>query len=141
MLTALPTRDAVLPMLALLRMASMKACSIAQLSDALPRRFTASDRVEKIPSDISKRLIAELSEDLGRAAALLAPASGPALSQDCTDGLRLTFASGDVVHLRPSGNAPELRCYAEADTQARAQELCIACLQRVAAEIARSSAA
>ncbi|HVI73717.1 MAG TPA: hypothetical protein VM683_01920, partial [Anaeromyxobacteraceae bacterium] len=39
------------------------------------------------------------------------------------DGLRVTLAGGDIVHLRPSGNAPELRCYAEADTPARAVEL------------------
>jgi len=47
-------------------------------------------------------------------------------------GIRsVTFANGDIVHLRPSGNAPELRCYAEADTQERAQDRCNACLQRV----------
>jgi phosphomannomutase len=135
-LTALPTRDAVLPMLALLRMASMKTCSIAQLSDALPRRFTASDRVQKIPSEISKSLIAELGQDLVAAAALLAPTSGPVRCLDATDGLRLTFETGDVVHLRPSGNAPELRCYAEANTQDRAQALCMACLHRVVARLA-----
>jgi phosphomannomutase len=39
------------------------------------------------------------------------------------DGLRATLASGEIVHLRPSGNAPELRCYAEADTAERAAEL------------------
>ncbi|WP_280925456.1 hypothetical protein [Shewanella holmiensis] len=35
------------------------------------------------------------------------------VSMDSTDGLRLRLDNGDVVHLRPSGNAPELRCYAE----------------------------
>ena len=39
------------------------------------------------------------------------------------DGLRITFASEEVVHLRPSGNAPELRCYTEAGSEARAVEL------------------
>ncbi|HEX7622341.1 MAG TPA: hypothetical protein VF400_02140 [Anaeromyxobacteraceae bacterium] len=39
------------------------------------------------------------------------------------DGLRVTLASGDIVHLRPSGNAPELRCYGEADSPERAAEL------------------
>ncbi len=42
---------------------------------------------------------------------------------DSTDGLRVTLESGDIVHLRPSGNAPEFRCYVEADTQARADQL------------------
>jgi hypothetical protein len=37
-----------------------------------------------------------------------------------TDGVRITFDTGDVAHLRPSGNADEFRVYAVADTQARA---------------------
>ena len=38
--------------------------------------------------------------------------------------LGLTFDNAEVVHLRPSGNAPEFRCYAEAGTAARATDLC-----------------
>ena len=37
------------------------------------------------------------------------------------DGVRVRFASGDVVHFRPSGNAPEMRFYAVADTPERAR--------------------
>jgi mannose-6-phosphate isomerase class I len=40
-----------------------------------------------------------------------------------TDGVRIYFANGDVAHVRPSGNADELRIYAVADTQARADEI------------------
>lgn len=36
-----------------------------------------------------------------------------------------TFADGDVVHLRASGNAPELRCYAEAAGVDQARALCM----------------
>jgi phosphomannomutase len=39
------------------------------------------------------------------------------------DGIRITFENGDVVHLRPSGNAPEFRFYTEANTPQRAREL------------------
>jgi phosphomannomutase len=39
------------------------------------------------------------------------------------DGLRVYFSNGDVAHLRPSGNAPQLRVYANADSQARADEI------------------
>ena len=42
---------------------------------------------------------------------------------DTTDGLRVSFEGGRVVHLRPSGNAPECRCYAEAETAEAAQAL------------------
>ena len=40
----------------------------------------------------------------------------------------ITFASEEVVHLRPSGNAPEFRCYTEADTEPRAQEINKICI-------------
>ena len=33
------------------------------------------------------------------------------------DGLRLTLDNENIIHLRPSGNAPELRCYAETYSQ------------------------
>jgi phosphomannomutase len=39
------------------------------------------------------------------------------------DGVRTGFANGEIIHVRPSGNAPELRVYANADSQARADQL------------------
>ena len=36
------------------------------------------------------------------------------------DGFRMTFSNGAIVHLRPSGNAPELRCYAESYSEKNA---------------------
>ncbi|MCX8508765.1 MAG: phosphomannomutase, partial [Rhodobacteraceae bacterium] len=47
---------------------------------------------------------------------------GPEEAMDLTDGLRLQFASGLTLHLRASGNAPELRIYAEAAGQAEADQ-------------------
>ena len=35
------------------------------------------------------------------------------------DGLRIFFANGDIAHIRPSGNAPQLRIYAVANTEPR----------------------
>ncbi|MCG8342291.1 MAG: phosphomannomutase, partial [Chlorobiales bacterium] len=64
----------------------------------------------------------------------MAPDAGNYADIDSTDGLRVTFASGDIVHLRPSGNAPELRCYAESDTPDRAQQLCQECLERISSQ-------
>jgi phosphomannomutase len=55
-------------------------------------------------------------------AAFLGPVGTPATVSDI-DGLRATFADGAVIHLRPSGNAPEMRCYVEAETEAAAQIL------------------
>lgn len=39
------------------------------------------------------------------------------------DGIRIVFSNNDVVHLRPSGNAPEFRIYATADTQEAANRI------------------
>jgi phosphomannomutase len=39
------------------------------------------------------------------------------------DGVRISFNNGDVAHIRPSGNAPQLRIYANSDSQARADQI------------------
>jgi phosphomannomutase len=39
------------------------------------------------------------------------------------DGVRIYFCNSDIVHIRPSGNAPQLRIYAVSDSQARADEI------------------
>jgi hypothetical protein len=39
------------------------------------------------------------------------------------DGVRVHFHNGDVAHIRPSGNAPQLRIYANSDSQARADQI------------------
>jgi phosphomannomutase len=130
-LRALPTRDATLPILALLCDAKTRKCKLSELAQRLPARFTASDRLQQFPTELSQKLLAELQSDKNSAAITLAPNSGNIIDTDLTDGLRQTFANGDIVHLRPSGNAPELRCYAEADSAQHAQELCNAVLQRL----------
>ena len=39
------------------------------------------------------------------------------------DGVRVYFRNGDVAHIRASGNAPQLRIYANSDSQQRADEI------------------
>lgn len=134
-MAALPTRDATLPMLALLSLAARTGCPLSELASGLPARFTASDRIENVASAASRQLIELMLQDAELAASLAAPSAGALAGRDTTDGLRLTFEGGQIVHLRPSGNAPELRCYAESDTPEAAQALCQACLSRVAAHL------
>jgi len=43
----------------------------------------------------------------------------------------VTFANEEVIHLRPSGNAPEFRCYAEAATDERAWEITTRALAKI----------
>jgi phosphomannomutase len=131
-LSALPTRDAVLPMLALLCMAREQGVALSKLKLTLPARYTASDRLQDFAHEKSTRILSQLSQDLSLASRSLAPDAGELLDKNEVDGLRLTFKNGDIVHLRPSGNAPELRCYAESDSAERAQALCDGALKWVA---------
>ena len=131
-LAPLPTRDAVLPMLALLSAARDAGLRLSALPATLPPRFTASDRLQEFASERSGELIERLAADEAVAGALLAPDSGRVAHIDRSDGLRVAFANGDIVHLRASGNAPELRCYAESDTVDGAKQLCDDCLGRIA---------
>ncbi|MEL0060294.1 MAG: hypothetical protein VW711_09060 [Verrucomicrobiales bacterium] len=39
------------------------------------------------------------------------------------DGVRIYIDSGDIAHIRPSGNAPQLRFYAVANSQQRAEQM------------------
>jgi phosphomannomutase len=128
-LKELPTRDAILPMLGLLCMAREQGVPLSKLGQNLPKRFTASNRLQNFASGKSKELLDNLSRDLSITAKVLASEDGEIAHVNHIDGLRLTFTNGEIVHLRPSGNAPELRCYAEANTEDRAQALCEAVLK------------
>lgn len=116
-LTALPTRDAVLPALVLLAQQE----SISQLLAKLPKRFTASDRLQNFAKDQSIEIINELKRDA--CSFLVKLGYEPEYEVNTTDGLRITMINGDVVHLRPSGNAPELRCYVECKSKELSEAL------------------
>jgi phosphomannomutase len=130
----LATRDCLLPLLAPLADAKARGISLAELVATLPPVFTAADRVAEVPSEKSGAFIAELIGNPDARAAFF-DTMGPEDGLDLTDGLRLRFASGAVVHLRPSGNAPECRCYAEAGTAAEAAELVTIHLSKLKAQL------
>ncbi len=124
-LSPLPTRDAVLPILLVL---TTPGASVTQQLAALPQRFTFSDRIQSFPPQLGGRLFHSLlaggaDERLALQSYLFGSFAGEACTIDDTDGVRATFASGDVIHLRGSGNAPELRCYTEANSKPRAADL------------------
>jgi phosphomannomutase len=136
-LSPLPTRDALLVAVSILRMAKRQARPVSRLAADLPQRFTASDRIQDFPAELSQRRLAELATgDLERDKTALESVFGAAFGRveglDTTDGLRVTFASGEIAHLRPSGNAPELRAYTEADSPGRAEEMNRICLEILA---------
>jgi phosphomannomutase len=132
-LAALPTRDAVIVALALLLLAGERGLPLSGLAGLLPPRFTASDRLKDFPTALAAERIGALQRGGAAAVAAVFGADfGAVESLSAIDGLRITFASGEVVHLRPSGNAPELRCYNEADSPARVAAMNRRCLELLA---------
>ena len=161
-LEPLPTRDAVLPILAVLYASLGRGKTLGALLDSLPRRFGKTTLVRGFPTDTGREIVAWLSPaDPSIIEARFASAAGvvvrtqagderglavgDALAQELAgirsrlqryftpadgfgevswvnwlDGVRVGFAHNEVAHVRPSGNAPEMRFYAIADGEDRA---------------------
>jgi phosphomannomutase len=145
-LRELPTRDAFLPILAVLLRAKEQGVAVSALFDQLPRRFNRAALLRDFPRHLGEQIVHHLSPPGGSNpkiffdAANADPAQlrimslvsryfspehgfGPVDKMDFTDGVRISFGNGDVAHLRPSGNADEMRIYAVADTQSRANDI------------------
>lgn len=161
-LPALPTRDAVLPLVCALHAAKRAGTDIAAWFARFPARFSRAGLLDAVDAASSRAVLEQLgplsnirrlryrdddllAEDFeGETVALDASARAGALERaaliaeylalplniegelveaDALDGLRLYFSSGEIIHLRPSGNAPQLRIYAVADSAARAESL------------------
>lgn len=162
LLRALPTRDALLPILSVLFSAAERGLSLCGLFDRLPRRFGRAGLLKRFPRQVGLKIVRELTpcgrdiaevrfhagavlglnaerketvisegeqsaarrvrEQLAR---FFTPALGfaPIAKLDYTDGVRINFDNGEIAHVRPSGNADELRIYAVADTPARAEAI------------------
>jgi phosphomannomutase len=161
-LAPLPTRDAVLPILAVLLTAAGRRVHLSEIFAALPQRATRAGLLDHFAPAASQAILAAFRpagaatavrftpagvvvEPTDRARPLPLPddAAGPYLACrdalgryfrpdagfgaiariDYTDGVRVSFDGGDVAHLRPSGNAPQLRIYAVSDTRERADAI------------------
>jgi phosphomannomutase len=159
--SALPTRDAALPILANLFAARKAGVDLATLWSRLPARFGRSGLLDHVPTEMSRALMArlvpaedeveiafadsgrvfdpspgphaELGEPVaerwratrGNLASVFTPALGfgDIVKINVLDGVRVTFQNGDIAHVRASGNAPQLRIYANCDSQARADQI------------------
>jgi phosphomannomutase len=162
-LTALPTRDALLPILANFCAAVEQELSLAALWDGLPRRFGRAGLLDNFPVAASQAILAQLipagpvvevefdasdgvveyrradgshkfldgsaAEDWRHCRATLTNFFTPSLGFDAIarinvlDGVRVYFRNGDIAHIRPSGNAPQLRIYAVSASQSRADRI------------------
>jgi phosphomannomutase len=125
-LSPLPTRDAFLPIVAVLASAAEKGISVAELFATLPRRFSRSGLLRHFPRENGAELVHELSRMPAAEVSRFFPAAegfSEVESIDLTDGVRVRFSNGEIGHLRPSGNADEFRFYAVADSEVRATEI------------------
>ena len=158
-LRSLPTRDAFLPIIAVLFSAKEKGVSVSALFDQLPKRFSRAALLRNFPRPASQRILArfvpadEQIKDVvfENEKTIVSDAQGKQIAIDAAiptrirselesffngehgfgrivrinyiDGVRMYFSNGDVAHVRPSGNADELRIYAVADTQERANAI------------------
>lgn len=128
-LAALPTRDAVLPLLCMLAEMAVTGRSIADLVAGLGLPVALSDRVPDYPQQKSATLMAELGTRDG--ARRITDGAGEIDRIETTDGVQVFFTDASMLHFRPSGNAPEMRCYAEAATEDRAATLLALGLERI----------
>jgi phosphomannomutase len=119
-LAALPTRDALLPILAVLSRVRTAGQPLSALAADYGFKAVASDRLKNVPPAQSGALLTRLKGDRGYADDFFAGLGGIA-TLDATDGLRFLLGNGETVHIRASGNAPELRCYVEADGSEKAE--------------------
>jgi len=164
-LRALPTRDAILPMLAVFYAAAEQGVTLSELFDRLPRWYGKADLIDDFPQDVSHKILTyyqppdaaiqwldfdpdrirlrgpteavigewSLDDPQGRAferkrqvlTDIFSAARGFGAIErlNLQDGIRCFFRNGDIAHIRPSGNAPQLRIYAYSRTRARADEI------------------
>lgn len=129
LLPALMTRDSTLPILMALNFgAGHLSNQVASLN--LP--VVLADRLQNFATQRGLALVATLNHDPFAQARFVA-GFGNVLSIDTTDGLRMTMDSGNILHLRPSGNAPEMRCYVEGKNTETARSILFEALSRIAA--------
>jgi phosphomannomutase len=162
-LRALPTRDAILPILAILSIARRENLPLIDIFSRLPKRFSRAALIKQFPRASGLNIVKRFSPADESVKTVIfnemaAPMFKDAIDRNIpvnsaqadamkavkeqletvfsatagfglinrmnfVDGVRMYFSNGDVAHLRPSGNADELRIYAVADTQARADQI------------------
>lgn len=161
-LKALPTRDALLPILSVLFRAHERGLTLTELFAQLPKRFSRAALLKRFPRSVGLEITGRFSPAGERVREAVFAAGGTALLDadrnelpiskvqvreveairnrlgefftpamgfgeitrlNYIDGVRISFSNGDVAHLRPSGNADELRLYVVADTEARAEAI------------------
>lgn len=121
-LIRLPTRDSFLPILATLFLTKQQGKPLSEIAADFHLPAAAAGRVENYAVETSSALMEHLRASSENLSTFFAPI-GDIESVSDIDGLRITLVGRSIVHLRPSGNAPEMRCYVEAEDEASASTL------------------
>ena len=132
-LSPLPTRDCFLPIMAVLVSARKVRTPLSQFATQFGLPEARAGRLEDFAVEKSAALMKKLTSSPTEAQAFF-QSIGEINQRNITDGLRLTFANGEIIHLRPSGNAPEFRCYVEAASAKSADELLVRALKLLEAQ-------
>ncbi|WP_176085128.1 phosphomannomutase [Martelella sp. HB161492] len=119
---ALPTRDCFLPILSALYLSVRAQKPLSSLAATFSLPVAAADRIKDFAQSRSEALMAYLRGSDDNLGAFVAPLGRVAAKSDI-DGLRVTLEDGRIIHFRPSGNAPEMRCYVEAESAPAAADL------------------
>ena len=133
-LYALPTRDALLPFIVLLSYIVKEKVTLSKLIDNLPQRFTSSDRIQEFSKENSLKLLQKGELDSEALLKNFGLKNFKIIDINKIDGLRFTLDNEDIIHLRASGNAPELRCYVETNNQGDSDKLVnqvLTCLRKI----------
>ena len=119
---ALPTRDAILPILCILIMCKESNLKISELLQKLPNRYTMNKKINNFLNEDSLKIL-NLYSDIENVEKDFSLDFGMVDSINNLDGVRIKFKSGDIIHFRASGNAPELRLYHESNSIERVSEI------------------
>ena len=88
-------------------------------------RVIDRSRPDAMPTPLAEPATADWQQRKATLTRFFTPALGfdDIVRINVLDGVRVHFHNGDVAHVRPSGNAPQLRIYANSDSQARADQI------------------
>lgn len=132
-LAPLVTRDCMLPLIMMLVEAGQGSVSGRVAQE--PPVVTVADRLQEVPQSRSQPFVSDLRDNKSARAAFLGKLGVTEVACDLTDGVRMQIEGGGIVHVRPSGNAPELRLYIEATDNEAADALMQAGLEALRREL------
>jgi len=132
-LAPLVTRDCMLPLIMMLVEAGQGSVSGRVAQE--PPVVTVADRLQEVPQSRSQPFVSDLRDSKSARTAFLGKLGVTEVACDLTDGVRMQIEGGGIVHVRPSGNAPELRLYIEATDSGAADALMQAGLEALRKEL------